>query len=106
MIAARLVRVVAARLLRASAGEVGGGEVGGGEVARWRHACALGEREDRRGTGGNVLHWGQCIALGAIYCTGGNVLHWVQHPQCNSLHGGNLLHPMAIHCSQCNKLPR
>ena len=86
VVAARLVRVVAAllqaRLLRASAGEVGGGE-----VAAWRHACALGEREDRRGTGGNVLHW-------------------VHPSQCNSLQGGNLLHPMAINCSQCNKLPR
>ena len=101
MVAARLVRVVAARLLRASAGEVGGGE-----VARWRHACALGEREDRCGTGGNVLHGGQFIARGLMYCTGGNVLHWVHPSQCNSLQGGNLLHPMAINCSQCKKLPR
>ena len=25
-----------------------------------------------------MRHWGQCIALGAMYCTGGNVLHWGQ----------------------------
>ena len=71
VVAARLVRVVAARLLRASAGEVGGGEVGGGEVgggdtrarsASVRIGAALGAMCC---TGGNLLHWGQCVALGA-----------------------------------------
>ena len=46
-----------------------------------------------------MRHWGQFIALGAIYCTGGNLLHWGQcvalgaTPQGNSLHWGQFIAP-------------